>query len=725
MPLPKTSLQAIILSLLLLMLCGIFSMRTLERVAITQTPDSTHVHQIYAGYDLSEEFTSQARGLSGIGIFAECENLHEQLTVKLEELLNARILSQTQTTVANAGHIEIPRQASSAGKRYKVTFSAPNTPKSHAIKVEYESDATKYSDVVVSQNNQTKQGSLGFIQYERPTIALSIARWLALPHQRGLWAGVVVVMISFVLRKRIHPTQPPLEKGRRSTYSPPFQGGVRGGAYFLLIVIACLVIYWPATHLFFYSDDVPILARIPAMLQTNPLLLLTPHRILDADPTSQFGFDFYRPISFSLYPLLLHVLFSPNAALYYFLNILLFAGIACCLFIVGKRITKSIPAGLLITALWVSHSSKLGLLYWWSSVQDLLASLFAMLSVVLYFKWKDSGNSRIHITSIIVFAVALFSKEYIIVTPIIIGLLELLEGKISRINILQTLRNLLPYIITAGIFLIINTAVLGDPTLPAHKHTDQTYSLSINPVNIIRNIVVYASFTAEKKLWPQTSLTQTFENYSSNILELWRLKTSGPYYSGVFIILIAFICLIIFWKDIKSRNILLFGIFWWILFISPFLLFTSDWRARWLTLSTFGSSLFVVTILQKIIPKKTYLIWYVLICIALLYGFNIARDPQLTKFFQEQSAYTHEAYNQLKTQEIHISDEKRIILIGITPDQQTSLNAYLFRLYAKNPNADIIYAKSLESLPREALGQSGDVIINMTGIIPYYPESEK
>ena len=708
----KKQAKLAIFAIIGLIACALLSMRAQEHQLPPRTPDSIHKHQVFASYPLTEQFTALSRGLSAVGVYAESSNPEATAHVALRDIANDRIVLQRDVPVKSLGHVPIPRQAMSAGQRYSITISAEELTKTHAIKIAYQSDATLDPTSVVTQAGVIKQGSLGLIEYERPTIALQLTRWLLLPHQRGLWLGVMICVAVILLMRR-NSFKAPLRKEMVVTRDR------KNYAYFAIIIIASLVIYWPATHLFFYSDDVPILVRVAQLWQHNPLLLLTPHRYTDADPASQFGFDFYRPISFSLYPLALHLMFPPNASLYYFLNILLFSGMACCLFAIASRITASRPAGLLAIALWMSHSSKLGLLYWWSSVQDLLASLFAMLSVALYFKWKDSGSKKIFYASIASFGIALFSKEYVIVLPIALAGIELIS-EISKRSNKQILGNILPYIFIAGAFLVINTAVLGDPTLPEHKHTDKTYALSANPINIIRNIVVYTSFTAEQRLWPQSPLTNHLESFLSNKLELWRLKTAGPYYPGVVIMILAIVSSIIFWKNARTRNILLLSYAWWILFIGPFLLFTSDWRARWLTLSIFGISLAIIAILQHVIPKKWDSIWHTLCIIVCIYGFTTARDQNLTRFAREQSAYTQYAYQQLLHEEESTPQEKRIILVGITPDQETSLNAYLFRLYAKNPNADIIY---LATMPERK--QQGDVIINMTGIIPYYPESEK
>ena len=140
----------------------------------------------------------------------------------------------------------------------------------------------------------------------------------------------------------------------------------------------------------------------------------------------------------------------------------------------------------------------------------------------------------------------------------------------------------------------------------------------------------------------------------------------------------------------------------------------------WLTLALFGFALIPIAILQRILPAGKKVVFYALCAILAIYGYQVARDTTLTRFYREQSAYTQEAYRQLQEQEKPSIQTKRIVLIGITEEQETSLNAYLFRLYAKNPHADIIYR---QDIPAEI--QEGDVMINMTGITPYYPESEK
>lgn len=666
------------------------SQRLSERVASVRSIDDTHFHQVYKNNILQEQFVSRSASLSAIGISTSSKNISNDtsVTITVIDVDSNTTISKQDIRASNLGYISIPLQRQSMGKIYVVVLDASSISKQHALYIPYQSDPTKDPTSIVTQAGERKQGSLGLTEYETPTYALVAARWLLLQHQYPLWVGVILIGVWFRFRKKI--TIPPITVKPLTAYLP----------YMLAILVACLVVYWPATHLFFYSDDVPILARIHELWHTNPLLILTPHRYIDPDPVSQFGFDFYRPISFSLYPLLLYLAIPTTASVYYFCNLLLFVGTGWCLFLIASHTLKSKQHALLAVAIWAMGSTKLGLLYWWSSSQDLLASLFATLSMALYIR----GRNRL---SLIAFGIALFSKEYVITTPIILFLLTkgTLREKTSR---------LLPYIGVIGIFLIINTAMLGDPSLPPHKHTDQTYSLSLSPQSIARNIVIYTSASVENRVWPRIP---TIENPLDSALRLWEAKTAGPYYPGLVVIIFIGCTLILFWKYRSLQRKIILSIVWWVVFLGPILLFANDWKVRWLSLSLFGLGLYISSLVKHLNTKIIPIIGCVIVVV---YGYTVARDPQLTRFYREQSTYTQMAYIQLKAQEQEVQDEQRVILVGITEDQKTSLNAYLFRVFAKNPHAEITYADSTPStrLP-------GDIIIVMTGISPYYPESEK
>lgn len=664
------------------------SIRLNERVVYNQSSDDKHVHQVYKNNPIKTEFVATAQGLSGVSIARkESETPKNAIITHLYNSKNIEIPSSLTVSPTEI-RLTFSSQTQSKDQKFIFTIDTPNVNKQNALLVPYESDTTKYPENIVWQNDIKKQGSLGITEYERPTVALSFARWLVLPHQHTMWIGICLCIIGWLLRKKI------ADPHEQKTYN------VQHSTYYLLIFVSILIVYWPATKLFFYSDDVPILARTEVLKTTNPLLLFTPHQYTETDLRSNFGFDFWRPISFSTYPLLLSLLPGPPSAfLYYCMNVVLFAVTGCLIFIVAMHLVKQAPLALLATALWAFHSTKLGVVYWWSSSQDILASLFAMASIVLYLK----GRKKL---AILCYMLGMLSKEYVIITPLLIAGIEILQA--TRIK--NITRMISGFIIAAGIFLIVNTAMLGNPWIIKHGQAD-TYAFTTNPAAIVRNIIVYTSATTEARLWPKNDPLHKY-------LELWRAKTSGPYYPGVLLVIGIMGILVMCWRKKNIRNLIIFSTAWWIFYLGPILLLANDWKPRWLTLSVFGLGLCIAILCKHIrLPKS---IVYTLTFLVCVYGFYAARTESLTRFYREQSDYTRGAYNQLQEQEKTVADVKRIVLVGIAEDQQTSLKAYLFRVYAKNLHADIMYAAFIP-IKRE----TGDIIINMSDMNPYYPESEK
>ncbi len=697
-------------------------MRLNERIAHTQTPDNIHIHQVYAKNPLKTEFVASAQGLSGVAIARKESNAPGQTISADIYTTNGIEIPSLLTISPTEIRLSFEPQKQSKNKPFTITIDALGADKTHALLLPYESDATKYPGNSVWQNEDKKQGSLGITQYERPTIALSLVRWLALPHQRTLWLGVGLCVIGICINKfRAISVIPGLTRDPRvRQLADRFRLGGRNDklGYYVVIFISILIVYWPATKLFFYSDDVPILARTEVLKTTNPLLLFTPYQYHETDTHAKFGFDFWRPVSFTAYPLLLSLIpGAPNAQLYYLINIILFAVTGCFLFAIAYHLLKSHALALLATTIWAFHSTKLGVVYWWSSSQDILASLFAMGAIVLYLKNK-------HKPALAFYMLGMLSKEYVIVTPLIIAGIELLDkrGFLRQPGMTSRLSG---FISVAGLFLILNTIALGNPWIFKDSHAN-TYAFSLKPLAISRNIAVYASASAESRIWPTSTISNKTEQLLDSTLELWRAKTSGPYYPSIILIAVWLLSIIIFFRSIKLRNTILFGGMWWAIFLGPILLFANDWKPRWLMLSIFGIGLCVAAIAQRIrLPK---ILAYSIAIFLIIYGFQAARSEHLTRFYRQQSDYTRNALQQLQEQEKTGEYTKRIILMGITEEQRTSLNAYLFRVYTKNPQADIIYADSTGGLPRVAPstdGRSGDIIINMSGSTPYYPESEK
>ncbi len=74
-------------------------------------------------------------------------------------------------------------------------------------------------------------------------VLFSVQAWTE--HHYALWLGIFAV-IAMVVYRHTNPLQLPLRKGERTTqYSPPYEGGVRGGSLLVLLLILILGVIIP------------------------------------------------------------------------------------------------------------------------------------------------------------------------------------------------------------------------------------------------------------------------------------------------------------------------------------------------------------------------------------------------------------------------------------------------------------------------------------------------
>src|SRR3989344_3716471 len=157
-------------------------MRPIERIASIQTPDEKHIHQVYAKNPIKTEFIATAQGLSGVAIARKESDAPDQAISVHIYTNNAIKLPSSLTISQTEQKLSFEPQRQSKHQTFTVTIDTPNPNKERALLLPYESDVTKYPKTTVWQNETKKQGSLGITEYEQPTLALSLARWLALAH---------------------------------------------------------------------------------------------------------------------------------------------------------------------------------------------------------------------------------------------------------------------------------------------------------------------------------------------------------------------------------------------------------------------------------------------------------------------------------------------------------------------------------------------------------------
>lgn len=693
-------------------------------------PDGIRAHPVAGAATVGQRFIVPTDTLAAIEFQVDPRSsastdiplvFHLRLSASREDMLTLHTTFSEVLKRSGASSsilFQIPLLHDVGGLSYDVIVEAPSLTKKHALWLAFQIDSEKFSDGVMLARDEARYGDLAFTLYEKPTRATLIQRWLAAPNNAPVWVGIILIAVGTAFRHL-----PKLEGRLRTPHdSLTYFSWKQALPWITIIFVMTFIIWLPAKKLFFFHDDVPTILRVQQFLGDNPFLLLTARPYIDPDPESQFGFRFYRPLSGSLYPALLLTMFGPNASVFLTFNLILFSLLGCLLFILTFLLLRSYPTALLATVLWASHSTKLGTMYWWSSVQDILASLFTVAAMISYIAFRSNPGIMKKFLMLLFFLLAIASKEHAIMVPAILVALDMLfqrrHKQFSR-ALQSTLISIAPLIILGGAYICIWTYMLSDPFEASERATDPTYAMSASPQWILHNTVIYASASAERWLWPVMSIDDSLQKM------LWRSKIPPPYYPGIIFCSIYAISLWIFWHNTRMRAILLFSGFWWTLFLAPHLLMTQDWRERWLMLPIWGSSITVTALISyfaKFHLKKSRVGEIMILlsfCVA-TYGFWVARYDEKTRFYTDQSNYTREANTQFQLQKNRVTGDTIIYLVGIPTHQYTSLNAFLFRLYSPASFASIMRSNTVPVTLRDQ-----DIVIDMRTVRAYYPEYER
>ncbi|MBI1833777.1 MAG: hypothetical protein HYR90_03035 [Candidatus Andersenbacteria bacterium] len=730
--------KKIVILLAILLVGLIFSggKRPFRTVSLVQTPDDKHIHQVFAGNPLTQRIVAPTNSLHGFRFWLASTEIPASeteviFTVKeVESNETIRSLSGPAAQFYDQTHIQyvdaqqqldsyVPTLfflfepiTGTSGKTYDFTLETLSVSKADAIHIRYESDASKYLEGKTFSQREEKQGNIGFVLYERPPIAILLVRWLTDTQHHHLLAALALIVIGGLALKLYGFPEPiPDALEGLTTLSHRAFALWAGG-----LIVATLCIYWPATHLFYFHDDLALLARAEQYKGADSWKLFLAHDYLEADEYSQFDLHFWRPVSAGLFSSIIWHSVGPKAEAAYFLNILLIAITAVGLFVLALIILRSPIAAAATAATWIAHSSKIGTAYWWSSNHDILAGLFAIASLLCFIWWRSKAQGRYLCASLVLYALAFLSKEHVLILPVIAFAIDVLTLKTLKKSAAVAAA---PYVVVACLLLFLRAAVFSDPTLPPVTATNDTYTTRLTPSMLGQNLLTYADWTAENWLWPiNVPGISVVEKPLSTLFNQSRLQS--PYYPGIVLLLLYAGLLMWLRKDEKVfHGILLAGV-WWLAFLGPVLFLANDWRFRWIYLSVFGLALLVGFLVLRVPALYRTRVGGTLLLVLVIYGTWQARVPERTRFYREQAEYIQEAARQYKQQQQPVDPHARILLIGVHPDQTTSLSAYLFRLLGSTSPVSI---ERYDSIPDSVA--ANDIIIDMTGKTAFYPGYEQ
>ena len=234
---------------------------------------------------------------------------------------------------------------------------------------------------------------------------------------------------------------------------------------YIFLILACLAVYANSLGGEFIFDDTMQIVGNPALHSWQNLI--------NAFTTDVWAFQrgsgstdipppYYRPF-FTIYLTIGYQLFGLWQQGWHLLNLAVHIGatvLAYRLFLnlTGDNRRLSFVAALLFALIPVHVES----ISWISGIPDPLAALFYIPAIIFYIRWREAGNGKSLIFSMLCFFFALLCKETPIVLPLVLLIWELtLNRKREAATLFPALKRVSIFIIPIIVYLIMRLAVIG------------------------------------------------------------------------------------------------------------------------------------------------------------------------------------------------------------------------------------------------------------------------
>ena len=355
---------------------------------------------------------------------------------------------------------------------------------------------------------------------------------------------------------------------------------MKKGLLWACFVVASLLSFFPNIHDFYVGDDFCLLEQSRNL---SGRLLLTP------------GFAaYFRPIPLICYHLLGKIVglqpfgFHMTSLLIHLMNVFL-------LYLIISNLTRDKMVSALAGLGFSSHFAHVEAVVWISSLNEVLASSFGLL--FLWSFWKSIGcKSRWGIpysASLFLLVLALFSKESMVILPLLAVVLALLYVNEDRKKCLWLLGPHL-LLILGYIFLRLSLGA-AMPTLAPGKQG----AFSLSPVSVLSN---YGHFLIN--LFLPIRFIFDLSGYAAYEQLAFLNPARGPLLIAlVATLLVILLLLILLGKSLRAGKALWAGGLWTLVALLPYVFFAGKGE-RFLYFASAGTSLIFASLLCALIGKR-------------------------------------------------------------------------------------------------------------------------
>ena len=438
--------------------------------------------------------------------------------------------------------------------------------------------------------------------------------------------------------------------------------------YWNALVFFCFVWFKEAFSFFIGGDDFWNYLTVPKTCQELARLFVS--------------FQQYRPLPKALYKI--YTLLPPHPPLFHIFP-LLFQTVNGFLFFVLSQVVFGLQRWLafLITLFWLASHVNFYLAFAPAAMADHLFIFFFLLSLLAFHRFLNQRRQAFFWISWAAFWGALFSKETLIVLPIVLTGLWLVSKKRPYPTFLLAF-----WLPTVAFYLL---------KLAFYKPTDSNYTYHLSPSLLVTNLKHFV-------LW--------FLNYKHGWQMGMPLPVSPFYYGAVAVygLLVTTAAVFLFKKEPK---LFFFLLTWGLAGLLPFY-FLNRVLVFYLDVSLFALLLVLGVFLEKVDKAKRFSLAIVLFLLSFYFSYTIknqwvkfsfvARGNQIAKKFYEQvvKPYDWQSHDTLclvdlspnaawataKGEEINILGKEKGVKVVVAPKENLSSACFRKRAVVLNPNLD-------------------------------------
>jgi tetratricopeptide (TPR) repeat protein len=172
---------------------------------------------------------------------------------------------------------------------------------------------------------------------------------------------------------------------------------------------------------------------------------------------------YYRPL-FSIYLTVNYQLFGLWEPGWHLINLLVHTTATVLVYHLLQRLSRDNVVALLGALLFGVHPAHVESVSWISGIPDPLAALFYVPSMIWYVRYREEGDRKWLVASVVAFGMSVLCKETPLALPMILAAWELTRMKAEKswtTRIQKIIPQMVPYAIVAAAYLVIRFSVLG------------------------------------------------------------------------------------------------------------------------------------------------------------------------------------------------------------------------------------------------------------------------